>query len=164
MEENKDIFDHLKKRVIETPSKEYFDTMVNNILEEKAQPKVISIKRKVVVWITSAAAVLLVAFLLIDRSPNQSANILAELDNISTDELLAYMDEHIDEFETDLIAESLTEDQISELDEEITSELSQITYLETKKDIQFEDISPTELDEYLELEDIDLDDLENDFI
>lgn len=164
MKESKDIFDQLKKREIETPSKDYFDGLVNSILEQESQPKIISIQRKLFVWVSSAAAVLLVAFLLIDRQTIQTTDILAELNNISTEELLAYMDENIDEFETDLIVESLTDEELSALDEEITSELSEITYLETKKDIQFENISPTEIDEYLELEDLDVDDLENDFI
>lgn len=164
MKEQEDIFNFLQKRKIETPTKDYFDGLADHILEKKSNTKVISIQRKVLVWATSVAAVFLVAFLLINGSPDQSTDVFAELDNISTEELLAYMDDNIDEFETELIVETLTDEEVDELDEIITSELTEVTYLETKEEISFEEVSPSELDEYLDLEDLDLDDLENDFI
>lgn len=164
MKEQEDIFNFLQKRKIETPTKDYFDGLVDQILEKESNTKVISIQRKVLVWTTSVAAVLLVAFLLINGSPDQSTDVFAELDNISTEELLAYMDDNIDEFETELIVENLTDEEVDELDEIITSELTEVTYLETKEEISFEEVSPSELDDYLDLEDLDLDDLENDFI
>lgn len=164
MKENEDIFNFLKKREIDTPPKEYFDTLVNGIIEKESAPKVISIKRKMIIWVSSAAAVLLIALLLIDRSPEQSTDVFAQLNGIPTDELLAYMDANIDEFETELIAETLTDEEVDEFGEIISSELTEITYLETKEEISFEEISPSELNEYLDLEDLDLEDLENDFI
>lgn len=162
MKEKEDIFSHLQKRQIDTPSKEYFVDLADRIIEGKSKPKVIPIQRRVLIWTSSVAAVLMVALFLTNTSTE--SDVFAELNDIPTDELLAYLEEHIDEFETELFAESLTEEELKYLDEEISFDLKEITYLETKKEIQFENVSPSEINEYLELEDLDLEDLENDFI
>lgn len=162
MKEKEDIFSHLQKRQIDTPSKEYFADLADGIIEGKSKPKVIPIQRRLLIWTSSAAAVLMVALFLTNTSTE--SDVFAELNDIPTDELLAYLEEHIDEFETELFAESLTEEELKYLDEEISFDLKEITYIETKKEIQFENVSPSEINEYLELEDLDVEDLENDFI
>ncbi len=165
MKENEDIFEHLKKRKIETPSKDYFDALAASVLEkESKETKVIPIGRKIFYWATAAAAILVIGFFLFNIPQQTETNILAQLDDVSTEELIAYVDENIDDFDTDQLGETLSDEEIDKLDEELSLEMSDISYVESSESISFEDIDEQDILDYLELEDIDLDELENDFI
>ena len=165
MKENEDIFDHLKKRKIETPSKYYFDALVASVIkQELKETKVIPIGRKILYRSTAAAAILLIGLFLFNTRHQQERNILAQLDDVSTEELISYVDENIDDFDTDQLGETLSDEEIDKLDEELSIEMSDISYVESSESISFDDIDEQDILDYLELEDIDLDELENDFI
>ncbi|MFZ9028361.1 MAG: hypothetical protein ACO2Z9_05055 [Crocinitomicaceae bacterium] len=165
MKENEDIFGHLKKRKIETPSKDYFDALTASIIEQESnETKVIPIGRKIFYWSTAAAAILVVGFFLFNIPQQTETNILAQLDDVTTEELIAYVDENIDDFDADQLGETLSDEEIEKLDEELSPEMSDISYVESSESISFDDIDEQEILDYLELEDIDLDELENDFI
>jgi len=165
MKENEDIFDHLKKRKIETPSKDYFDALAASVIEQESkETKVIPIGRKIFYWSTAAAAILVVGFFLFNIPRQTQTNILAQLDDVSTEELILYVYENIDDFDTEQLGETLSDEEIDELDEELSIEMLDISYVESSESISFDDIDEQEILDYLELEDIDLDELENDFI
>ena len=165
MKENEDIFEHLKKRKIETPSKDYFDALAASVIEQESkETKVIPIGRKIFYWSTAAAAILVVGFFLFNIPRQTQTNILAQLDDVSTEELILYVYENIDDFDTEQLGETLSDEEIDELDEELSIEMLDISYVETSESISFDDIDEQEILDYLELEDIDLDELENDFI
>ena len=165
MKENEDIFEHLKKRKIETPSKDYFDALAASVIEQESKKtKVIPIGRKIFYWSTAAAAIVIIGFFLFNIPQQTETNILAQLDDVSTEELIAYVDENIDDFDTDQLGETLSDEEIDKLDEELSLEMSDISYVESSESISFEDIDEQDILDYLELEDIDLDELENDFI
>ncbi len=165
MKENEDIFEHLKKRKIETPSKDYFDALAASVIEQESkETKVIPIGRKIFYWSTAAAAILVVGFFLFNIPRQTQTNILAQLDDVSTEELILYVYENIDDFDTEQLGETLSDEEIDELDEELSIEMLDISYVESSESISFDDIDEQEILDYLELEDIDLDELENDFI
>ena len=165
MKENEDIFEHLKKRKIETPSKDYFDALAASVIEQESKKtKLIPIGRKILYWSTAAAAILVIGFFLFNIPQQPETNILAQLDDVSTEELIAYVDENIDDFDTDQLGETLSDEEIDKLDEELSLEMSDISYVESSESISFDDIDEQDILDYLELEDIDLDELENDFI
>ena len=165
MKENEDIFDHLKKRKIETPSKDYFDALAASVIkQELKETKVIPIGQKILYRSTAAAAILLIGLFLFNTPHQQERNILAQLDDVSTEELISYVDENIDDFETEQLGETLSDEEIDKLDEELSIEMLDISYVESSESISFNDVDEQDILDYLELEDIDLDELENDFI
>ena len=165
MKENEDIFEHLKKRKIETPSKDYFDALAASVIkQESKETKVIPIGRKILYRSTSAAAILVIGLFLFNTPDQQERNILAQLDDVSTEELISYVDENIDDFDSEQLGETLSDEEIDKLDEELSIEMLDISYFESSESISFEDIDEQDILDYLELEDIDLDELENDFI
>lgn len=165
MKENEDIFEHLKKRKIETPPKDYFEALAASVIaQESKETKVIPIGRKILYWSSAVAAILVIGFFLFNIPQQPETNILAQLDDVSTEELIAYVDENIDDFDTDQLSETLSDEEIDKLDEEFSLEMSDISYVESSESILFDDIDEQDILDYLELEDIDLDELENDFI
>ena len=165
MKENEDIFDHLKKRKIETPSKDYFDALAASVIkQELKETKVIPIGRKILYRSTAAAAILLIRLFLFNTPDQQERNILAQLDDVSTEELISYVDENIDDFDSEQLGETLSDEEIDKLDEELSIEMLDISYVESSESISFDDVDEQDILDYLELEDIDLDELENDFI
>ena len=165
MKENEDIFEHLKKRKIETPSKDYFDALAASVIEQESKKtKVIPIGRKILYRSTSAAAILVIGLFLFNTPDQQERNILAQLDDVSTEELISYVDENIDDFDSEQLGETLSDEEIDKLDEELSIEMLDISYVESSESISFDDIDEQDILDYLELEDIDLDELENDFI
>lgn len=163
MSENKDILDYLKKREVGTPDKSYFNDLANSVIQEQSGGTVIPLYRKLIYWSSSVAAMLLVSFFLFRSSTNTEVDLLAQFEQISTDELLAYVDDNIDEFETDLIVESLTDDELLTLDEE----LSPIVTIESNPEesqLSFDVLDENDIKDYLESEGMDIEDLEYDFI
>ena len=60
MENPNNIFDQIQKRKITVPENAYFDAMADSIISQQA-PKIIPLYKKPLVWISSAAAVALIA-------------------------------------------------------------------------------------------------------
>ena len=61
MNEEKDIFDFIEKRKVETPDKAYFDDLAQRVIDSQ-KTKIIPFYKRPIVWIGSAAAAVLILF------------------------------------------------------------------------------------------------------
>jgi hypothetical protein len=123
--------------------------------------------RKPVIWITSAAAVsALIIFSTQFSKPQNETDILLALNEISNEEIFSYIDENIEEFDTELIASFVNEN-----DESISfaTEPNYTDSTQVKKDPKTNDtnIIPESIDrdailDYLEDQEINLDELSDD--
>ena len=154
MEPNKDIFDHLNLGEVETPDTSYFEQLAKNVVESQ-QLKIIPLYKKPIIWIGTAAAIFAIMFVL-NIGENSEQNVLLALNDIPTEEVFAYIDEHIEDFDTDLISEVLEEENINPVDF-IEENLSAQPEIENT-DLDFENINTEEILEYLQEEAIDLND------
>lgn len=176
MEEKKDIFDFIEKRPIETPDASYFKDLADKVIMEandepdEHQAKVIPLYRRSIVWISGVAAAILVAFLMLPESTNPTNPIEpVASDEPSRAEVLAYVNENIDDFDEELLVEyiaikNLGSEPVLSGDSEPEEEPLE-TIIETEtKDLQesLKNISDEEILEYLEMEG-ELDD-EDEFI
>jgi hypothetical protein len=154
MENPNNIFDQVKARKVNVPDTDYFSQLADSIIEQKdSKAKVIPMYKKPLVWITSAAAVIAVLIVFnYEGTSDPSINLKLALSEISTDEIVAYMDEHVDDFDTDLIAEAVPVENIY-----TNSDVEEATMPDAI--ISFETISDNEIMEYLLEEGIDLDEL-----
>ncbi|MDX2360519.1 MAG: hypothetical protein QNK23_06915 [Crocinitomicaceae bacterium] len=154
METNKNIFDHLKTNEIETPDAGYFDQLAKEVIASQ-KTKVIPLYKKPLAWIVSAAAVFAAVFLL-NLGDAEEQDVLLALNEISTEEVYLYIEDHIEDFDTDLISEMIDEENIDPIvfiDQELNPEVE--TFDET---LSFEDIETEDILEYLQNEAVDLDD------
>ena len=160
MEEQKDIFDYIKPREIETPEQSYFDQLTKSVIDSQ-QPKIIPIYKKPIFWLSSAAAVIAVMVVLnFDNSTQESGNVLLALNDISKQEVQAYINDNIDDFDEELIAEYIQENTIESVSLVVEEP---ITFDEPVSDpaLNFDDIDAADILEYLESEEIDLYDLDD---
>lgn len=168
MSEEKNILDHIKPRKVEVPDQSYFKALANEIIEKESDSsKVIQMWRKPVIWITSAAAVsALIIFSTQFYKPQNETDLLLALNEISNEEIFSYIDENIEEFDTELIA-SFVDDN----DESISfaTEPNYTDSTQVKKDPKTNDtnILPESIDrdailDYLEDQEINVDELSDD--
>ena len=153
MKTKEDIFDHLNRKEIPTPDTNYFDQLAKDVVSTQ-KPKIIPLYRKPIAWIGTAAAVIALVFLLNPRA-NTELDVLLALNDIPTEDVFSYIDENIDEFDTDLISEILEEENIGPIEfmgEEITP-----AFNGESENLNLEDIDTEEILEYLENEAIDFD-------
>jgi hypothetical protein len=179
MEEKKDIFDFIEKRPIETPDADYFKNLADTVIAKaadapvKSEAKIIPLYRRPVFWLSSAAAAVLVAFLLLPENPNIIPTTIAgdPFQDLSKKEVLAYVDENIEDFDEDLLAEFIP---VSQLDmnpmvdtETQESENPIETIIETEtQELQesLESISQDEILQYLQEEGFDSEDEDDLFL
>ncbi|XOV67059.1 MAG: hypothetical protein ACFHU9_15645 [Fluviicola sp.] len=182
MKEEKDIFDFIEKRRIETPDSSYFKDLADKVIADTSasrlrsmpsesdqissaanqqKAKIIPLYRRPVAWVSGVAAAILVAFLLLPGSPEPSSKTdqLANATEPSREEVLAYVNDNIDDFDEELLIEfiamkNLKSDPVTTEDMEPENEpLETIIETETKGLQQsLEQISEEEILEYLELE------------
>ncbi len=154
MENPNNIFNQVKARKVNVPDADYFSQLADSIIEQKdSKAKVIPMYKKPLVWMTSAAAVIAVLIVFnYEGASDSSMNLKLALSEISTDEIVAYVDEHVDDFDTDLIVEAVPVENIY-----ANSDVEEATIPDAI--ISFETISDNEIMEYLLEEDIDLDEL-----
>lgn len=167
MKEEKDILDFLKVNRTETPDALYFENLAKEVVKSQ-QPKVIPLYKKANFWISSAAAVVIGILVVtgLDNNSQQKENPLLALSEVSSMEILNYMDENIEEFELDEIASIIPEETLesvevfeAEIVEEITPEEIIPTSI-TPSSIDMEEIDSEEILDYLYEEGIDLSDLD----
>lgn len=154
MENPNNLFNQVKVRKVDVPYADYFNQLADAVIERKAiKTKVIPMYKRPLVWVTSAAAVVavLVVFKYVDTD-EPSMNLELALSEISTDEILAYVNENVDDFDTDLIIEVVPMENAF-----LNSDVDEIK--STESIISVETISDSEIIEYLLDEDIDLDEL-----
>lgn len=173
METNKQhIIDELKKNQPELPGNDFFEGIKADLLEriasEEPAPiaKVIPLYRKMWFVATVAAAItLLIVLPVLWQNPApqtpQQANVTWE--DVSRDELLAYIDDHIADFDEDMLAQHLDSIPHWKTTTSITyyagrAEKHAMKKTAKKSQNLFEDVEKEEILEYLEEEAIDLDD------
>lgn len=160
MKTNTDIFEYLKKRTIETPNPEYFESLAQKIIAEQPTPlrRVSPIKR-ILLWSSAAAAILLVVLLIPNDAPAEKVNLALELNEIPEADVLSYVNEHLDEFETELLVAAVPNENIetvslvTETDPIDNSTISQTP-------VNFDALDTDDILEYLENEGLDIYDLD----
>lgn len=160
MNEEKDIFDFIEKRKVDVPHKAYFENLSQSIISSQ-KTRVIPFYKRPITWIGAAAAVALVLMMVRLDSPQETVvqtDVLSELNNIPREVILAYVEENIDDFDIELIAEFVPASALEyePIEQEITDEKET-----TNETISFDDITRDDILEYLEDEGIDLSDLED---
>jgi len=174
MEEKKDIFDHLKHKKSPVPDASYFESLANSVIDSQKKTtieapkksKVIPLYKGLALWIGAAAAVLIAGILIVNFNNTtelESGSLLA-FNELSSNEIYDYIDENIEDFDTDLIVEVLNEttvDEMSVADAETTEIPSTETNLTIVDPISFDDIDADDILDYFNDEGINLEDLED---
>lgn len=157
MQKDKDIFDHLNPRKIEVPDSSYFEQLTKRVIAE--EKKIIPLYRKPITWISLAAAsiaVILTINLLITNDGSEDA--LLALNDCSTETIQSYVEENIEEFETEMIIEFIPVDNLDtpEVKEETESTV------EEQETLTLEDVNTQDILDYFEEYEIDPYDIEED--
>lgn len=171
MKSEKDILDHLKARKIERPSSDYFANLAKQISDSQSAPaKIIPLYRRKGTWISiaAAAAVVLLVFQFIPESGLTPSNPMTSLsiDDLSSEEITAYVEKHIDEFDIDMIIDqiplsNLENDPVEETIEPNDSTEFQNINTTIDTGLNFDDIDIDDILQYFESEGIDIEELEN---
>ena len=165
MEKEKNIVDFLKPRERESLDNAYFENLAASIVS--AHPKVetkkiIPLYKKTTFWISSIAAVFigLIALNTFTSSPEKTYNF----NSVSHSELMAYVEDNIDEFDQDLLVkyipvESPTKIKAKELIEQKTA-TEKVQVNSKSKTVLFDDLQKEDILNYLDSEELSVDDLE----
>ena len=190
-QENKHIIDDLQVAPIQLPSDSYFEELKKSILKEigndglkkeeeallpktlaslgkseklKDTPRIIPMYRRWYVW-GSAAAILAFAILLSwnnTQTPPESASI--NLSSVSNEEIYDYLNENIEDLDSETIAVHLSNDAIArnedqatenekvETTEDFSSKSTLLDHLEDQEILDYLNDESGELDEYLLIE------------
>lgn len=153
MENPNNIFDQVQKRKITVPESNYFDAMADSIISQQA-PKIVPLYKKPLVWISSAAAVALIAITIqLSTSTEESLNWQSALNDIPHETILAYVTDNIDDYEIDEIAEIIPDQTIQGI------EVFQPVTIKSESNLSFDHISNKEIMEYLLEDGIDLEEM-----
>lgn len=160
--ENKDeLSEHVIKTERPNLPKDYFNSLTENVMSKvKLEPKtkVISFYKKPLFWIVSTAASICVLI-----GVSYFLKNLNELtfDSLSKSEVLAYVENNIDDFDEELIVEVMSESSFNFGDTtKKTSNLKQPTIQKEKGTLSFESLSEEEILEYLNSQELSLEELE----
>jgi len=158
MKSKKDLLDHLKPVKIDAPDSEFFETLASQVVKEHPV-----VKRKgennlrIMKMALTAAAVIVMAFVLMKSfsiEPQIKSPEKTFLSEIQDEDIYAYVEEHIEEFSIEEITETLTEDDLYVLFENQSNEL----------DFFFAEISDEEIINYINKENLDLDEFEDELL
>ena len=163
METKKDIFDYLKPRKKIVPDQSYFDQLSANVLAHE-KVKVVPLYRKPIFWLSSAAAAITIIMLVNIKTeiPN-SVNPMIALNEISSEELFAYVNDNIEDFDTEMLTEIIPSDNIEEIDLVATDKIV-VDEVPSETELNFDSIQQEEILEYILNEEIDIYDIEEIFI
>lgn len=160
MKEEKDILDYLKVNRTDQPDASYFQNLAKEVIKSQ-EPKVIPMYRKPFFWIGSVAAIFIGFMVMIGFGDNVTStdNPLFALNDVSSEEIIQYVDEHIEEFEIEEIASILSTEAL-----ETTESYELAPVVEEKKEeaqineptVDMKEIDSDEILEYLDNEGIEL--------
>lgn len=157
MQKDNDIFDHLNPRKIKVPDSSYFEQLTKRVITE--EKKVIPLYRKPIVWITAAAACIALVFTIeLLLSEKGSNDALLALNDCSKEEIQSYVENNIDEFETEMIIEFIPVDNLDTPEVTISPEPS----VESTDVLTFDNIETEDILEYFEEYEIDPYEIEDD--
>lgn len=172
-QENKHIIDDLQVAPIQLPSDSYFEELKKSILKEigndglkkkKEEPRIISMYKRWYVW-GSAAAILAFVILLSwnnTQTPPESTSI--NLSSVSNEEIYDYLNENIEDLDSETIAVHLSNDAIAqnedqaaenekvETTEDFSSKSTLLDHVEDQEILDYLNDESGELDEYLLIE------------
>jgi len=153
MENPNNIFDQVQTRKVNVPERTYFEGMADSIISQHAS-KVVPLYKKPLVWISSAAAVAIIAITIqLSTSTEERLNLQTALNDIPNETILAYVTENIDDYEMDEITAVIPETTIQEI------EVFQPITIESKSNLSFDHISNEDIMDYLLEEGIDLEEM-----
>ena len=168
MEEQKDIFDFIEKRKVKTPEKSYFENLSKQIIDSQKpqKTKIIPLYKRPLTWISAAAAVVLVVITLNLDGPkpdvvSETVEVVEGLMDIPREDILAYVDENIEDFDIELIAEFIPENQLNDDYFDLEHQLHDPKDEDLVESISFDNITREDILEYLKDEDLDFSDLED---
>ena len=155
MKKGKDILDHLRPEKIKTPDNDFFEALASKIAvkhpinrnRNRILPRVIGMS-------FAAAAVLIIDVVLFKDFSQPVAKTKVDkalFADINDEEIYAYVDEHLDDFSIEEIEERFSSEELVYIDVEIGLDL-------------FSDISKDEIMDYIENENIDLDEFEDELL
>ncbi|MES2554691.1 MAG: hypothetical protein V4604_00995 [Bacteroidota bacterium] len=157
------IIDELKKGTTPVPADDYFAQLKQNIFDQlEPTVKIVPLYRKSWFITTVAASIALIVsitFFFDSNETPQPAVATVDWNSVSRDEVLAYIDENIDDFETEALAQQLNSIPDWTADIRTTSIGTTKPGKEDKYDKLFKDVDKQDILEYLEEEDIDLEEL-----
>jgi hypothetical protein len=160
MEEQKDLFDHLKLGKIDTPDATYFDQLAKNVIASQ-EVKVIPLYKKPIVWLSSAAAAIVILVVVNYSAPEESTDALLALNDIPTEDVLAYVDKHIEDFDVEMLSEMVPSENIEAIQLSEPIENNPITTPKTEETkINFDNIDTEDILDYINSEEIDIYDLD----
>tara|TARA_B110000503_G_scaffold70903_1_gene110177 strand:- start:1707 stop:2222 length:516 start_codon:yes stop_codon:yes gene_type:complete len=162
MDQEKNIFDHLKAKDTFTPDASYFEQLADKVIEQKSSvTKIVPLYKKPMVWLVATAAS--IAFILMLNIPSsESSNVLLAFNEISTEEIQVYIEQNIDEFDTSLLTEYILPETLKQKKEiNITPEIEYAITPNKTTDIDFETIEQDDILKYFEDEEIDIYDLDD---
>ena len=158
MKSKKELLDHLKPVKIDAPDSEFFETLASQIVKKHPMVKRKGSNNLRIMRIgLAAAAVVVIAFVLMKSFSIESQSTSLEktfLSEIQDEDIYTYVEEHIEEFSIEEITETLTEDDLDVLFENQSNEL----------DFFFANISDKEIINYIEKENLDLDEIEDELL
>lgn len=168
MDKKKDLFDYIEKQSTEMPDARYFSNLSSTVLDKvnhQKQVEIIPLYKRSIVWISAAAAVVFVAFLLLPEKTNPVVEDFT-FNTLSKNEVLAYVDDNIVDFDVELLTEFIPKKDLAAKNytKEELMVLPEETLVETNNsDLEktLESISTDEIQQYLEDEGIDPNDLED---
>lgn len=167
MEEQKDIFDFIEKRKTEMPDQSYFENLSKSVIasQEKKKAKIVPLFKRPATWLSVAAAAVLVFMVVKFNSPADvvftDSDSLAGLDDVSREEILAYVNDNIDDFDVELIAEFVPANQLDDDYSDLESELFEDQEEDPIESVSFDNITKEDILEYLEEDDLDFSDLDD---
>ncbi len=170
MKDEKDIFDFLEKRKVETPDADYFEQLAKKAIavanSETTEVKIIPLYKRPLLWISSAAAAIIIAVILLPEEASLPKTPSLAMQDLSKKEVLAYVNDNIDEFDEELLIEFIKEEHIStpQIPLEPETETPVIKEIQPSSDFNktLESISKDEILDYLNEESLDIMDLEDD--
>jgi hypothetical protein len=164
MQEDKDIFKNIqpKKRVEIDDS--YFDNLTSNIIVNSgiSHPKIVqSVFKRKVFWVASVAAIFIV--ILITRSIDYKASNDLSFKSVSKSELFAYVDNNIEDFDTEILSNYCKEDPTDSLKLKTTI-IQEIAPVLTNENIEemFEGLNEEDILKYFEKNSIEVEEIEED--
>lgn len=148
------------------PDAGYFEQLANNVIDQREKGKIIPLYKRPSVWLTSAAAIFLATLMVVNigEQPNEQ-DVLFSMNDLQQDEILSYVDENIDEFDTEMICEVIHEDSLevtNMIEEDITEQTANDNTVDVSADLNFDDIDMNDILDYLDNEGIDPDELNDD--
>jgi hypothetical protein len=164
----------LKPRKTPIPDASYFEALANSVIDsqkekELATPnktKIVPLYKRRSLWIGAAAAVFIAGILIVNfnKTVEIDSDPLLALNGVSSNDVYDYIDENIEDFETDLIVEVLNEssvDDMSFVKVETAESIPEETDIATSEPISFDDIDSDDILDYFNEEGIDSEDFED---